>query len=72
MSRVALTKREARTVAKEIAHQWIEASINLGWLYTAVEKRFPDKSLDEQMKLYGRLEEALDELGNRLDPKETT
>jgi hypothetical protein len=66
MKRVAVTKREAGKLAKEIGASWIQAAINLGWLPKVIEKRFPEASLAEQMKILERTEEALDELAERL------
>ena len=70
MNRVALTKREARTVAKEIAASWIRTNVTAGNVAGSIERRSPDEDLATGMKLVRRVEAALRELADKMDPEE--
>lgn len=61
-----MTKREARKVAKEIAASWIETNTKNGCAIAAIDLRFPDNSLADNMKIVGLVETKLDELAERM------
>lgn len=70
---MTVTKREATKIAKEIASEWLRTKASkAGTVATEVDRRFPDESLAEQIKIVDRVVEAIDELCGRLKPKETT
>jgi hypothetical protein len=62
-----MTKREARKVAKVIAADWIKVNLENGCAIAAIDLRFPDNSLADNMKVVGLVESELAALAARLE-----
>ena len=69
MKRVAVTKREAAGLAKQIAAAWIrEKNAKAGTVAKEIDQIFPTLSLAEQIVIVDRVTNAIEEFHKRLDP----